>query len=464
MSPFTLMFNGDAYQGPPIADIAVDGVATPSVPITAAVGSPAQAVTLQLSPGPHAVSVSFNNDAYGGPGKDRNLYLLGATLDGQDSKLPAHTFGRNSTLTFIVVARDAAPAAPDIPALLTTMQAELDTQLGVILASVKAIAAAPPPGPPAPPPGLNLGSLVLVDGGTTLLQEGSYAGVLHVPVTQRIVGHGMRRTIQDNSAGIRLAWGKGGLHIMAPGCVIEDMGFMHDGSGASDGEAGIYFENFAGPATVRRCAFDANENGIFMPDAATSLIDLLLDQCVFGRIAANGESDGRSHNTYLGGRSVKVTGGIYFPSEGNDFKLRGPALDMADAMFIRTAGRFIDCPGGTDVVTARMMFVTPPGATGQNDFGFFDEGDTNAAPGAGSWTSTDDSFYLSRFQEVLWINNPNTKVQLIRPKVFWIGSPGSQPPSVTIMGPGTLACDNPFVFTEANRVDQAPPVPADPTA
>lgn len=314
------------------------------------------------------------------------------------------------------------------------------------------------------PPPLDLRSLVLVPGGTTLLAEGSYAGVLDVAVPQTIRGKGMRRTIQDNAAGIRLSWGKGGIHVHAPDCVISDMGFVHDGSGASDGEAGVYLENFTGAATLLRCAFDGNENGIFMPDRADCLIDLLVQACVFGRTAANGESDERSHNLYVGGRTVTITNSIVLASVANTVKVRGPSLVMAGSYLTRH-GRFLDCPGETVIATSGNTFVTPVGDDSQNAFGFFDEGDVNANPGkVGSWTSNADTFYFSRFNEVLWINDVNLRVEFINPNVKWIGPSGSAPPGVTIMGPGSLAGVNPFVFTEANRVDVAPPVPDDPTA
>lgn len=471
MSVFSLTFTGDAYQGPPIADIILDGVAQPSVPITAAHGSPVQAVPLILAPGPHSVIIRFGNAINAGPGKARALYFQGATLDDADTHMPTLTFKNNGSATLIVVA-PPIPAPPvDIAALLgkldmTGLNAKIDALLALETAEATAPATAPAtPATPATPPGLNLANIVLVAGGTTLLEEGSYAGVLDIAVPQTIRGKGMRRTLQDDSAGIRLAWGKGGLHIRAPDCVISDIGFMHDGSGASDGEAGIYLENFTGLATLLRCAFDGDENGIFMPDRPSdTLIDLLVDQCVFGRIAANGEPDERSHNLYVGGRTVTIKKSIILASVANTVKVRGPSLDMQDS-FLTRRGRFIDCPGETIITTARNSYVTPVGSDSQNAFGFFDEADINANPcKIGSWQSVGDKFYFSRFNEVLWVNDAAFRVEFINPEVHWIGSPGSQPPNVTIQGPGSLAGVNPFVFNESNRVDNAPDVPADPVA
>ncbi|HEY0203325.1 MAG TPA: carbohydrate-binding domain-containing protein [Acetobacteraceae bacterium] len=477
MSILTLLFAGDSYDGPPVADIMVDGTATPSVQITAARTDPSQAVSLTLTPGGHTVTVAFNDDAYGGPGHDRNLILRGATLDGYDTHLPGMTFVRNGSYSFVVLAPSpaetaptAATATPDpILAAIAALKADVDAGFAA-MATLPATAPSSSAGATVAPSTLDLSALpTLVAGGTTTLAAGTYINPLHVPVPQTIQGQGMRKTILDGRKGVggghRLAWGKGSIHAGAP-VLISDIGFINGGGGdgKSDGEAGAYGEGFSGLMHLLRCAFDGNENGVFLPNVSLADVDLLIEACVFGRNIPNGLADESSHNVYASGKSVTIRRSIVLASLANTIKIRGPRLMLEDSYLTRL-GRWVDCPGGTVAVSNRNTYVTPPDCPSQNAFGFYDEGDGNANPGQdGSFTSTDDTFYFSRFHEVIWINNPATKVQFINPKVHWIGPAGSNPPGVTIQGPGALVGDNPFVFTAENRVDAAPPIPDDPVA
>ena len=81
-----LHLSEDAYDGDAQISVTVDGRQAGGVYTVTALhgqGSP-QAIALpgSFGAGPHAVSVSFLNDAYGGPGLDRNLYVESIDLDG----------------------------------------------------------------------------------------------------------------------------------------------------------------------------------------------------------------------------------------------------------------------------------------------------------------------------------------------------------------------------------------------
>ena len=94
----------DAWQGNAQAQISVDGVVMGSVPVTAANNaSIAQSFSVQGSWGgaavPHTVTVAYLNDAYGGPGQDRNLYVRTVTVDGKQIS-GAQSLMRAGTMTF----------------------------------------------------------------------------------------------------------------------------------------------------------------------------------------------------------------------------------------------------------------------------------------------------------------------------------------------------------------------------
>lgn len=309
-----------------------------------------------------------------------------------------------------------------------------------------------------------------VVGGTTTVPAGTFQIGANVDQAQTIVGAGMRQTMLDGQGGVggghRLVFGKGSLHVMAQGStLIKGIGFLNGGGadGVSDGEAGIYVGDGAtGTVTLLGCAFDGCENGVFAQPGC--LADLVIDRCVFGKNTHNGLADGRSHDNYVACRSLTIKNSVYVgDSFGNTIKCRSSFLDVSGSFVARTTGRWIDLPGGTTATSTGNVYVTHPGADSQNAFGFYDESDAGSVPGKfGSFLSTDDTFYFSRFQENIWVNNPATVVQFVRAKVFWIGQQGATPPTVVIQGPGTLTGENPFVFNETNRVDFQPGIPSDP--
>jgi len=112
-STLILSLAEDAWQGDAQAVITVDGK---TVGGTITVTSPhaqgqSQAVTLigSWGAGPHDVGVQFINDAWGGtPTTDRNLYVNGASLDGQASATPAAALYSNGTAHFALGAANTA--------------------------------------------------------------------------------------------------------------------------------------------------------------------------------------------------------------------------------------------------------------------------------------------------------------------------------------------------------------------
>jgi hypothetical protein len=84
-----------------------------------------------LAAGPHAVGVSFINDAYGGsPSLDRNLYVLGATYDGQPVAGAAKTLLWNGTDNFTV-------NVPSTPAPTVTSKAVINVSEDAYLGDAK---------------------------------------------------------------------------------------------------------------------------------------------------------------------------------------------------------------------------------------------------------------------------------------------------------------------------------------
>ncbi len=111
-----LAMNEDAWQGDAMFTVSVDGVQQGGVQTVTALRDQGSTQGFDvmlpgLSIGKHLVTVDFLNDAYGGtPDTDRNLYVTGATLDGQaidGSQLSEYSTGRQS-FSF----GDAVEAAP----------------------------------------------------------------------------------------------------------------------------------------------------------------------------------------------------------------------------------------------------------------------------------------------------------------------------------------------------------------
>ncbi len=97
----TVRLAEQAWQGDAHYAIAIDGQTLSSGQVTALHSAgQGQTVSLQevLSVGTHDLAVSFLNDAYGGSSStDRNLYLLGAKVDGTTIPGAGGTLGKTST-------------------------------------------------------------------------------------------------------------------------------------------------------------------------------------------------------------------------------------------------------------------------------------------------------------------------------------------------------------------------------
>ena len=83
----TLALSEDAYQGDAQFIVKVDGTQLGAAQSVTAPNSAGQTQTFSYSgswgAGSHNVEIDFLNDAYGGPGQDRNLYVDQVTYDGK---------------------------------------------------------------------------------------------------------------------------------------------------------------------------------------------------------------------------------------------------------------------------------------------------------------------------------------------------------------------------------------------
>lgn len=107
-----LSLSETAWRGDARFTVAVDGKTLgPAQTVTAsrANGDVQEfAYDLSLQPGAHDVAVSFLNDAYGGVGMDRNLYVEGISVNGAAASGASATLLETSTRYFsVVVAPDA---------------------------------------------------------------------------------------------------------------------------------------------------------------------------------------------------------------------------------------------------------------------------------------------------------------------------------------------------------------------
>lgn len=101
----TLMMAGDNYQGDPQFSVSVDGEAVGgvcSVKASHAVGqSQPFSLLSNFGTAQHTVAIQFLNDAWGGTAQtDRNLYLMGATVNGVAIPGAAFELAGNGTKTF----------------------------------------------------------------------------------------------------------------------------------------------------------------------------------------------------------------------------------------------------------------------------------------------------------------------------------------------------------------------------
>ncbi len=104
-TPDTLVLNlsEDAYAGDAQFSVAVDGTQLGAAQSVTALHSQNQKTAFtykgNFGPGNHTVSVSFLNDAWGGPGLDRNLFIDSATFNGTQVSSGASLYA-NGTVSF----------------------------------------------------------------------------------------------------------------------------------------------------------------------------------------------------------------------------------------------------------------------------------------------------------------------------------------------------------------------------
>ena len=135
-----LKVSQDAYQGSAQYDVSLDGVKVNTAPLTVSAAAlhgsgVTDTVNLRadLAGGGHNVSVSFLNDAYGGPGLDRNLFVDGITY--KDDAAPAPVTVPNSTAPLFSSGTasfgfsDASAAAPISPVTIGSGAHRLVLQL-----------------------------------------------------------------------------------------------------------------------------------------------------------------------------------------------------------------------------------------------------------------------------------------------------------------------------------------------
>ncbi len=124
-APDTLTFNlsEDAWTGDAQCLLTLDGTSlggAQTVTASHALGqSQALTFTGYYGPGPHTASISFTNDAWAGPGQDRNLYVQSVAFDGQTTASNAALLWNSTASVALPAAVHAAVAATAMPELYT---------------------------------------------------------------------------------------------------------------------------------------------------------------------------------------------------------------------------------------------------------------------------------------------------------------------------------------------------------
>ncbi len=113
-TPVVVNLSEDAWKGDAQAFISIDGKLQGGItPVTAAHAAgrtEAFSFLLDLAPGGHTVGVTFLNDAKGGAGEDRNLYIDSMDIAGAHYPAAAATLATNGSSTFAFTV-DPPPAA-----------------------------------------------------------------------------------------------------------------------------------------------------------------------------------------------------------------------------------------------------------------------------------------------------------------------------------------------------------------
>lgn len=291
-------------------------------------------------------------------------------------------------------------------------------------------------------PNLETALLMVKDGGIISVAAGTYHGHAHIdaatfPSGLNIIGAGgAYKTILDGQGGVgaghRLAWGKGIIHITAPNCLIEGIGFINGGGAdkLGDGEAGIYSEQTTGSLTVHKCAFDGNENGIFVQNTVPVVI---MEDNDFGRNVPNGASgDGLSHDIYSNAHETREAKSRHYNCQnGHGLKTRSSNVTTSDNYYAANGGRCIDVPDATGSVwnSTNDSFTQLPNAS-TNLVAYGDESNHNGLAGA---VMTNATVAISRGNTVIWAGN-GTTMNFVNPTLSSFNTAASLQNQGTVTG------------------------------
>ncbi len=129
----TVLLAEDAFNGDAQATVTLDGRQLGGVQtVTAAHGGAPEPLTFtgQFGRGAHTVGVTFLNDAWGGPGQDRNLYVEGAVFDGASVTHELPLYGNGSVV--LAVSAPSASLAYTNPATGASGNTDLATYAGPV--------------------------------------------------------------------------------------------------------------------------------------------------------------------------------------------------------------------------------------------------------------------------------------------------------------------------------------------
>ncbi len=487
--------SADEYLGDAMANISLDGVAGPqNVDVSALhnVGA-IQAVALgQVDPTvSHAVAVTFQQDAYGGsPDKDRNLYVVSYTLNGVTTLMPyeLNIAGTYTFSTAPVAAPVMDPAAADITAAVTAVEAHEDADMAAIeahedadtakvMAAIAAMPAGSAPGvptTPAPYTGPMLSAATVGAGqtfatvtaalpamnpnGVITVNAGTYTDAVNLPVSVTIMGAAGAVPVFNGQGGYtqghNLSYGKALHHVVAP-CTIEGVAYENCGglpySPSYENQAGIYAEVFTGTLTVTNASFDGCNDGIFVPSVSSapgSAVTTVLTGCVFGKTASNGaDQSGLTHDYYINGPATTDNGSVHYGNlYGNHRKSRSQAFTVNGGFDVIAGGRWINYPDAGLLTVNGGTVVIDKSASNENLFSYGDESQSNGINLAS--TVKNVTFYIGRFNTTFYVCAGMT-LDMSTCKVVWLnaqasiavtgggaitGLPTGSPPAGTVFG------------------------------
>lgn len=275
-----------------------------------------------------------------------------------------------------------------------------------------------------------------------------------------------------------LAYGKGWIYTQCP-YTVQNINFIQCGGADlfDDGEAALRSESFAevGWIDVQHCAFDRNENGIFIANNNSNgspgiNVCVRIDHCDFGMRASNGSTGmGLTHDLYVNGDQLEVTNSHFFGtrseysygggSSGNCIKSRARKVTIEDTWVNHGQGRCFDRPEGGETYVRRVKMGAMDGSV-SNMIGYNNESDPNNAPqGAFDVAFENCTIYASRFEDTIWNDATGKTLDFSTTTVVWCKhSEASTPPSFRFTGVGNIV-GLPLVPPEGTVFQIPPPAP-----